>query len=157
MTETRMHPVTGETLSRQVRQQTVSFGSLTREVEVPGWYPEGEGDSIHTGADLAAKEAVFQELRKAYGERVRSIRKRLKLTQVDAGVVLGGGPRAFQKYEAGVMAPSDAAVGLLEILAVDPDKITVLLEIRKGSALARVASGRHGHDRKPSRRNHVSA
>jgi HTH-type transcriptional regulator/antitoxin MqsA len=33
---------------------------------------------------------------------VCSIRKSLKLTQIDAGVVLGGGPRAFQKYGAGI-------------------------------------------------------
>jgi DNA-binding transcriptional regulator YiaG len=32
---------------------------------------------------------------------IRRIRERLGLTQVEAGEVLGGGPRAFQKYESG--------------------------------------------------------
>ncbi|MHA7874011.1 type II TA system antitoxin MqsA family protein [Roseivivax sp.] len=130
MTETRIHPVTGERLTRQVRTQKVAFGSLSREVEVPGWYPEGPGDAIHSGGDLAAEEAVFQELKKDYGERVRMIRKALKLTQVEAGQLIGGGPRAFQKYEKGVMPPSEAAVGLLEVLYRAPEMIGILKELR---------------------------
>lgn len=131
MTDTRIHPVTGQTLLRQVRRQDVVFGSLSCSVEVPGWYPEGEGDSLHTGRDLVAKEAAFQDLRNAYGKRVRDIRKRFKLTQEEAGHLLGGGPRAFQKYEAGTMAPSDAAVGLLEVLTQHPEGIDVLKKLRR--------------------------
>ncbi|OYU17343.1 MAG: transcriptional regulator [Rhodobacteraceae bacterium PARR1] len=136
MTETRIHPATGQVLMRQVRKQTVSFGSLRADVDVPGWYPEGEGDSIHSGRDLADKEAAFQALRKTYGDRVRAIRKILKLSQVEAGTLVGGGPRAFQKYEKGIMAPSDAAIGLLEILSVDPQKLDVLRRLRKDGSAA---------------------
>lgn len=131
MTDTRIHPVTGQVLTRQVRLQTVSFGSLSAEVDVPGWYPEDDSDSIHAGRDLDKKEEVFQELRQAYGKRVRKIRKDLKLTQVEAGSIIGGGPRAFQKYERGAMAPSEAAIGLLEILSVDPGKLSILKDVRK--------------------------
>lgn len=130
MTETRIHPVSGQVLSRQTRMQRVIFGSLSKDVDVPGWYPEGEGDSIHSGRDLAKKEAAFMELRKAYGDRVREIRKSLKLTQVEAGTIVGGGPRAFQKYEKGLMSPSEAAIGLLEILSVDPEKLSILRDLR---------------------------
>ena len=52
MSETRIHPETGKVLSRSVRQQTVNVGSLSRTVEVPGWYPEDDSDSIHSGTDL---------------------------------------------------------------------------------------------------------
>lgn len=75
MTDTRIHPVTGKVLCRNVRMQTVAFGSLSEEVEVPGWYPEDDSDSIHSGRDLANKEEVFQVLREAYGKRVRQIQK----------------------------------------------------------------------------------
>ena len=118
MKETRIHLVTGQVLSRQIRMQTVAFGSLSMEVEVPGWYPEDDSDSIHSGRNLEEKEEAFQELREAYGKRVRQIRKDLKQTLVEAGRIVGGGPRAFQKYKNGVMAPSEAAIGLLEILSV---------------------------------------
>ncbi|MDR7920479.1 type II toxin-antitoxin system MqsA family antitoxin, partial [Escherichia coli] len=105
MTETRIHPETGTLLRRSVRPQTVKFGSMTRTVEVPGWYPDDDGDAIHSGADLAESDRVFRELKKAYAAHVREVRKRLKLTQEEAGYLIGGGRRAFQKYESGAMSP----------------------------------------------------
>ena len=130
MTETRIHPETGKVLHRDVRQQTVSVGSLSRVVEVPGWYPDDDSDSIHSGADLKAANDAFVALRAAYAERVRTVRKRLKLTQEEAGRIIGGGRRAFQKYESGATPPSDAAVGLLEILDRHPEEVETLRQLR---------------------------
>lgn len=133
VTETRIHPETGKVLRRDVRPQTVTFGSMTRIVDVPGWYPEDDGDAIHSGADLAESDRIFQELKAAYAAHVRQVRKRLKLTQEEAGRLIGGGRRAFQKYESGAMPPSDAAVGLIEILDRHPEGIEVLKSIRPAS------------------------
>lgn len=133
MTKTRIHPETGKTLQRGVRPQTVKFGSMARVVNVPGWYPDDDSDSIHSGADLTESDRVFQELRVAYAAHVRKIRKRLKLTQEEAGRLIGGGRRAFQKYESGAMPPSDAAVGLIEILDRHPEEIEVLKSIRSAA------------------------
>lgn len=63
MTETRIHPETGELLRRDVRLQTVSYGGRSETVLVPGWYPESDGDSVHTGADFTDRDAVFVRLR----------------------------------------------------------------------------------------------
>jgi HTH-type transcriptional regulator/antitoxin MqsA len=133
MEETRIHPETGETLRRGVRRQTLRYGSLTREVEVAGWYPQGEGDGIHSGADLAAADLAFRELRDRYARHVREARKRLNLSQEEAGRLIGGGKRAFQKYESGATPPSDAAVGLIELLIRHPEEIETLRAIRAGS------------------------
>lgn len=130
MTETRIHPETGKTLRRGMRPQTVKFGSLTRVVHVPGWYPDDGSDSLHSGSDLAESDRVFQELKTAYAAHVRRVRKRLKLTQEEAGRLIGGGRRAFQKYESGTTPPSDAAVGLIEILDRHPEEIELLKAIR---------------------------
>ena len=65
MTETRIHPETGKTLRRGVRPQTVKFGSMTRVADLPGWYPDDDSDSVHSGADLAESDRVFQELKAA--------------------------------------------------------------------------------------------
>lgn len=160
MTDTRIHPVTGKVLTRGVRPQVVTFGSLSRTIDVPGWYPDDEGDSVHSGVDLREKDEAFKELRAAYANRVRKVRKGLKLSQVEAGLLIGGGPRAFQKYEAGVMAPSDAAVGLLEILAVDPAKVEVLKSLRHaaGGAPPSHASAAKRSRAKPTRRqDHAAA
>jgi HTH-type transcriptional regulator/antitoxin MqsA len=130
VTETRIHPDTGRTLRRDVRPQVVAFGSMRQTVNVPGWYPEDDGDSIHTGAELAESDQVFQELKAAYAAHVRRVRKRLKLTQEEAGRIIGGGRRAFQRYESGTTPPSDAAVGLIALLERHPEEIDFLRSIR---------------------------
>ncbi|CCW19949.1 MULTISPECIES: type II TA system antitoxin MqsA family protein [Sphingobium] len=131
MGQTRFHPKTGDVLRRDARMQTLSVGSLSREVEVPGWYPEGDGDSIHSGAELQALDQAYLELRAAYAARVKAVRKKLGLTQEEAGRIIGGGRRAFQKYERGTMQPSEAAVGLIEILDRHLEEVTTLRNIRR--------------------------
>ena len=133
MTESRIHPETGKRLTRGVRVQTVAVGSLSRQVEVPGWYPDDESDSIHSGADLKVQDQAYLELRTAYAARVKAVRKKLRLTQEEAGRIIGGGRRAFQKYESGATPPSDAAVGLIEILDRHPEELEILRRIREAS------------------------
>lgn len=133
MTETRIHPETGQVLRRDVRPQVVAFGSMRRTVNVPGWYPDDDGDSLHTGAELAESDRVFQDLKAAYAAHVRRVRKRLKLTQEEAGRIIGGGRRAFQKYESGATPPSDAAVGLIALLERHPEEIEFLRSIRSAA------------------------
>lgn len=135
MTETRFHPETGKRLTRQTRREIVAFGPLKREVEVQGWYPDDDSDSLHTGADLKQANAAFKDLRAAYPGHVKTIRKKLGLTQEKAGLLIGGGKRAFQKYEAGTLLPSDAAMGLLEILNQRPDAIAILETLRSQATL----------------------
>ena len=59
-------------------------------------------------------------------DRIRAIRERLGLTQEEAGALLGGGPRAFTKYESGSMRPRAAAISLLRVLEADPEMLAVL-------------------------------
>ncbi|EGD57542.1 transcriptional regulator, XRE family protein [Novosphingobium nitrogenifigens DSM 19370] len=139
MTESRIHPETGKRLTRGVREQAVAFGSLTRTVAVPGWYPDDDSDSIHSGADLTALDEAYGELRAAYAARVKSVRKKLKLTQEEAGRIIGGGRRAFQKYESGATPPSEAAIGLIELLDRHPEEVEMLRGLR---AQVSILSGR---------------
>jgi HTH-type transcriptional regulator/antitoxin MqsA len=132
LTESRIHPETGKRLTRGERVQTVAVGSLAHSVEVPGWYPDDDSDSIHSGTDLKVLDQAYLELRAAYAARVKSVRKKLRLTQEEAGRIIGGGRRAFQKYESGATPPSDAAVGLIEILDRHPEELELLRRIRGG-------------------------
>ena len=59
-------------------------------------------------------------------EEIRRIRKRLGLTQEQAGALVGGGPRAFQKYEADDLLPSQAISSALLLLDHDPSGLDVL-------------------------------
>jgi len=126
----RIHPVTGETLARDVRPMTARIGPFAEKVMVGGWYPAGDGDAIHTGADLAEYEAAQRRLKARYGEYLRASRRRWRLTQEQAGKLIGGGKRAFQKYETGKALPTEAAVGLIELLNADEENLERLKRIR---------------------------
>lgn len=158
MSETRLHPVTGKELRRDVRQQTVCVGSLSRVVDVPGWYPDDDSAAVHSGADLRMFDEAFIELREEYAAHIKSVRKRLKLTQEEAGVIIGGGKRAFQKYESGRTPPSDAAVGLIEVLARHPEEVATLRAIRSmtGDAKVMPISSPNRHSRTEPRRKKAS-
>lgn len=101
----------------------------------PGWWPDDESDGIVSGLDMAATDYVLAEM-KAEAERlpqaqeVRRIRTRLKLSQRRAGDLLGGGPRAFQKYESGEVVVSRPMANLLLLLDRDPSRLKELLAAR---------------------------
>ena len=127
---TRTHPETGALLHRTERRMNVRVGPFAEEVVVGGWYPDGEGDAIHHGADLAAFEEARKRLALQYAAHLRASRKRWRLTQEQAGKLIGGGKRAFQKYETGKALPTEAAVGLIELLNADEANLERLKRIR---------------------------
>jgi HTH-type transcriptional regulator/antitoxin MqsA len=71
---------------------------------MPGWYCDQSEESIHTSEDMKVSDRMLNRL-KAQGEgllepeEIRRIRKKLHLSQEAAGLLIGGGPRAFQKYD----------------------------------------------------------
>jgi HTH-type transcriptional regulator/antitoxin MqsA len=127
---TRTHPETGETLRRGERKMKVRVGPFAEEVTVGGWYPQGDGDAIHSGVDLAVFEEARKRLAGLYATHLRASRKRWRLTQEQAGRLIGGGKRAFQKYESGKALPTEAAVGLIELLNADAANLERLKRIR---------------------------
>jgi DNA-binding transcriptional regulator YiaG len=59
-------------------------------------------------------------------EHIRAIRERLGLSQAEAGELLGGGPRAFTKYEAGAIKPAASIANMLRLLDADPSALATL-------------------------------
>ena len=59
-------------------------------------------------------------------EEIRAVRESLGLSQVQAGNLLGGGPRAFAKYESGTITPAASVVNLLRLLETDPAALETL-------------------------------
>ena len=124
-------PKTGHAMHRHTRTVELAYKGETAQVEMPGWYCPDCGESIHTGDDLKQADRALNRL-KARQEKllepqeIRRIRKKLGLTQVAAGTLIGGGPRAFQKYESGDLLPSRAVVSALKLLDDNPKGIEVL-------------------------------
>ena len=122
---------TGEKLARDVRPLTIAYHGYRKTFDMPGWYPEGDGEATFTDEDMKTYDKALKEL-KIEAEHllppaeIRSIRKRLKLTQVQAGNILGGGKKAFQKYESGEILPSRAISNLLRVLSKEPSLLEIL-------------------------------
>ena len=81
-------------------------------------------------------------------DEIRAIRERLGLSQVEAGELLGGGPRAFTKYEAGTIRPRASVVRLLRVLEANPDALPSLTgreprSASAGEALPLEVTGEH--------------
>ena len=64
-------------------------------------------------------------------DEVRRIRKKLGLTQREAGELIGGGPNAFQKYESGEILASRAVSNFLRVLERHPEGADFLRGVRK--------------------------
>ena len=117
---------TGVELKRDVRSFTISYQGKSKTFDMPGWYPpNNECEATFTQEDLKVYDRAIKELKAEVEQllspaEIRSIRKRLKLTQLQAGLILGGGKRAFQKYESGDVLPSRAISNLLILLSHNP-------------------------------------
>ncbi len=57
---------------------------------------------------------------------IRRIRETLGLSRVEAGELLGGGPRAFTKYESGTIKPAASVATLLRLLEANPAVFSTL-------------------------------
>lgn len=88
-------------------------------------------DGLHDPADMKVFDRALNGLKaRAAGllipAEVKSIRKRLRITQREAGTIIGGGPNAFQKYETGDILVSKAIDTALRLLARDPARLQEL-------------------------------
>jgi HTH-type transcriptional regulator/antitoxin MqsA len=127
----RLHPETGARLSRGVRPVVVQYRAGQLTVDLPGWYPDGDGEGLHDPVDMRVLDRALNRLKaEAEGlptaDDIRRMRRRLRLSQRRAGELLGGGPRAFQKYEAGDVLVSRPMANLLKLLAADPNLVSRL-------------------------------
>ena len=127
-------------MHRDVRPITLTYKGESITFDMPGWYCEQSEESIHTGEEMKVSDRMLNRLKaRSEGllipEEIRRIRKKLRLSQEAAGLVIGGGPRAFQKYESGDLLPSRAISSALILLDHDPKSLTVLKKRQSKSPL----------------------
>ena len=131
-------PQTGAPMYRGVRPMTLTYKGESLTYDMPGWYSDQSEESIHTGEDMKVSDRMLNLLKvRCEGllepAEVRRIRKKLRLSQEAAGLLIGGGPRAFQKYESGDLLPSRAVSTALVLLDHDPAALSVLRMHRKAA------------------------
>ena len=120
----------GAELARQSRPRVWSYKGRAITVSQPGWYcPVAEThDPVLDEADILATEAAILNLRADVegtlpAHEVQRIRRRLQLSQRQAGRLLGGGPMAFHKYEKGEIAVTRSVSVLLRLLDRHPESL----------------------------------
>jgi HTH-type transcriptional regulator/antitoxin MqsA len=135
-------PETGAPLHRDVRPLTLAYKGQSITVDMPGWYGDQPDEGIFEPEDMKVSDRALNRLKaRTEGllepEEIKRIRRKLGLTQEAAGALIGGGPRAFQKYETGDLVPSRAVSSALALLDHDPKALTVL-EARQAKVPARL-------------------
>lgn len=135
-------PECGGEMRYEKHADEVSYQGHTRKLKTLGWWCSKCGESILEGAALRASEKAFLELKAEVDgvlgpSEVAAVREKIGLSQRKAGELLGGGPRAFQKYEAGAQAVSVPMSHLLTLLANDPKRLRELPTVSKVATPAR--------------------
>ena len=130
--EKRVSSETGATLLYGQRPFVVTapwFPDYSEVIDsVPGWYAtESDQDVVFDSSGLAIIGEAQRRMREAFKEFLVSLRSRHDLSQRDAGLIIGGGPNAFQKYEAGTIVPRGAMGKLLSVLARHPEEVEKLI------------------------------
>lgn len=113
------------------RPDAIEYKGHRQTIDMLAWWCIECGEAIFGGEPLEAREKAFFELKAEVDEvlsptRVAAIRAKLGLSQRKASEILGGGPRAFQKYEAGTQSVSVPMSQLLRLLANDPSRLDEL-------------------------------
>jgi HTH-type transcriptional regulator/antitoxin MqsA len=138
-------PNTGTPPRRDVRPMTLTYKGQSITFDMPGWYCDSCSESTHTGAEMKLSDRALNLLKaRAEGladpKEIRRIRTKLRLTQERAGRLIGGGPRAFQKYESGDLLPSRAIISALVLLDSNPGGLRVLEKRQKSKSSTQHAS-----------------
>jgi HTH-type transcriptional regulator/antitoxin MqsA len=130
-TRTQECPECGGTMKYEKHSDVLIYKGHKRTIETLGWWCTQCGEGILTGEPLLAHARAFQQLKSEVDnvlgpEGVAEVRTVLGLSQRMAGKLLGGGPRAFQKYESGKQAVSLPMSHLLCLLRNDPARLQEL-------------------------------
>jgi HTH-type transcriptional regulator/antitoxin MqsA len=144
MTKVKTQPCLecGGEMRYEKHDDVLTYRDQATTIKTLGWWCSKCGEAILTGEPLVEHERAFLEFKAEVDgvlgpAEVANVRTKLHLTQRRAGELLGGGPRAFQKYEAGTQAVSLPMANLLRLLANDPSR---LAELKKSFEKTRARS-----------------
>lgn len=127
MTRKHVCPECGEAMKLETRTVRVELEGLAQDVPaVRGWFCDACGeiefaDDAGAQAYAAAMDGLLKKNMKARALEIKNLRKRIKLTQIEAGKIFGGGVNAFSRYERGQTVPPKATLKLLRLLNRHPE------------------------------------
>jgi HTH-type transcriptional regulator/antitoxin MqsA len=123
----KMCPICGKgSLTRHTKRQVFRYKGKAFRYEQPGWWCAHCKDGVLETSDMEATERLLADFRATVDgslptTEVRRIRKKLGLTQAQAGALFGGGHNALSRYESGAARPPKSTDALLRLLDTHPE------------------------------------
>ncbi|MGZ8246346.1 type II toxin-antitoxin system MqsA family antitoxin [Methylomagnum sp.] len=115
------------TLRRGIQRVTMEYQGRVFEEDQPGDWCDACGEGILNGEDLEATEPAWlafrEQVDREQGRNLARIRRKLKLTQIEAARLTGGAKHSFSQYERGVVRPTPAVVNLFKLLDKHPEML----------------------------------
>lgn len=98
------------------------------------------GEVFATEESLKRSEPVLRDLQRMAdhlltSSQIRQVRESLGYTQDDFGMLLGGGKKAFARYERGTVTQARSMDNLLRVLKAYPEALSVLQSERQESVM----------------------
>lgn len=125
-------PVCGDgSLRRETREMTFAYQGHQLTYDQPGLWCDVCGEGLLEPSDKDATDPLLADFvakvegRLTTGD-IRRIRKKLDLTQRQAGEIIGGGVNAFHRYETGKAYPAKGTENFLRLLDNHPDLLREL-------------------------------
>ncbi len=125
----------GGSLERKSMVQRFVYKGRKFKYEQPGLYCQSCGEAVLDNSDMEAVEPLLFDFRAkvdgylSTGE-VRRIRRKLKLTQKEAGELFGGGHNAFSRYESGLSRHPKSTDALLRLLDRRPELLKEIPQVK---------------------------
>ncbi|HMJ14766.1 MAG TPA: type II toxin-antitoxin system MqsA family antitoxin [Polyangiaceae bacterium] len=116
----------------EARDNPVEYKGHKRSHVITTWWCTHCEEGVLEPEMAAEDERLFVALRAEIEdvllpEQVAAIRAKLGISQREAGRILGGGTRAFQKYESGETPVSEPMRNLLVLLGNEPKRLSELV------------------------------
>jgi HTH-type transcriptional regulator / antitoxin MqsA len=109
---------------------TIEHGGMTARVRGLSGWRDADGKIVFDAESArlyaAAGDALVLRDRERQRQEIRRIRKKLRLSQVEASRLTGGGHNAFSRYERGDVMPLLAVRNLFRLLDNHPDLLKEL-------------------------------
>lgn len=128
----------GASLKRETRETSFKYKGKTLRYDQPGKWCADCGEVFLEKSDKEATDSQIFDFQAKIDGRLTTgdilrIRKKLQLTQKEAGDLIGGGPNAFSRYENGKSYPTKGVENFLRVLDKHPEHIN---ELRKEKSAA---------------------
>ena len=123
----------GEQASREIRPMEYSYKGHSITLDQPGVYCDSCGECLLESEDLKATRVDLMEFHASVDGvlgplQIKKIRRMLKMTQKQLGLLLGGGPNAFSRYEQGITSAPRSVSIALRLLEKHPDEVKEIEE-----------------------------